>query len=136
VSPTGARIDRVQRLARQILGELIQDLKDPRIGFATVTAVRISADLRHGRVFVSVFGSPEEQEATMAGLESATPFLRGELGRQMRIKYMPELTFQLDTGAEDAERLESLLHQVKEQHEPPSDDHEGDAPSTDETKGP
>lgn len=132
----GGRIERVQRLARQILGELIQDLKDPRIGFATVTAVRISRDLRHGRVFVSVLGSHDEQEATMTGLASATPFLRGELGRQMRIKYMPELEFALDTGAEEAERLESLLHQIEEQQTAGADDHEDREFPSDEIKGP
>ncbi len=107
------RLERVQRLSKQILGELIQDLKDPRIGFATVTAVRISPDLQHGRVFVSVLGTSEEQATTMDGLRSAAPFLRGELGRQMRMKYLPELVFELDTGAEQAERVESLLHQIE-----------------------
>lgn len=107
------RLDRVQRLAKQILGELIHDLKDPRIGFATVTAVRISPDLQHGKVFVSVLGSPDEQAETMAGLESAAPYLRGELGRQMRMKYLPELVFELDTGPEEAERVESLLHRIE-----------------------
>ncbi|MDQ3985841.1 MAG: 30S ribosome-binding factor RbfA [Actinomycetota bacterium] len=111
----GARIDRVQKLAKQILGELIQDLKDPRVGFATVTAVKVSPDLRHARVFVSVFGTSDEQELTMRGLHSATPFLRTELGRQMRTKYLPELDFQLDTGPEDAQRLESLLHRLDEE---------------------
>ena len=106
------RIERVQRLAKQILGELIHDLKDPRIGFATVTAVRISPDLQHGRVFVSVLGSEEEQAATMAGLKSASPYLRGELGRQMRMKYLPELVFELDKGPEEAERLESLFREL------------------------
>ena len=106
------RLDRVQRLAKQILGELIHDLKDPRIGFATVTAVRISSDLQHGRVFVSVLGSEDEQKETMAGLRSAAPYLRGELGRQMRMKYLPELVFELDTGPEEAERLEALFHEL------------------------
>ena len=111
------RTERVQKLARQVLGELIHDLKDPRVGFATVTTVRISPDLRHARVFVSVLGSDDEQRATMKGLESAKPFLRGELGRQVRMKYLPELTFELDTGAEDAERLERLLHTIHEKDE-------------------
>lgn len=119
-----ARIERVQRLSKQILGELIHDLKDPRIGFATVTAVRISPDLQHGRVLVSVLGSPEEQAATMAGLRSAAPYLRGELGRQMRMKYLPELIFELDTGAEEAERVESLLHRI-EQERPPGSERDG-----------
>ena len=106
------RLNRVQRLAKQVLGELIHDLKDPRIGFATVTAVRVSSDLQHGRVFVSVLGSEDEQKETMAGLRSAAPYLRGELGRQMRMKYLPELVFELDTGPQEAERLEALFHEL------------------------
>ncbi len=111
------RTEKVQKLARQVLGELIHDLKDPRIGFATVTAVRITPDLRHARIFVSVLGSQDEQRATMKGLESATPFLRGELGRQVRMKYLPELTFELDTTTEEADRLERLLHTIHEKDE-------------------
>ena len=109
------RLDRVQRLAKQVLGEAIHDLKDPRVGFATVTAVRVSADLRHARVFVSVFGSDDEKAATMAGLRSATPHLRGELGRQMRVKYLPELHFQLDEGPDQAERLENVLRRIEQE---------------------
>jgi ribosome-binding factor A len=109
------RTERVQKETRHILGEEIQSLKDPRIGFATVTAVRVSADLRHARVFVSVLGSLDEQAATMKGLESATPHLRSELGRRMRMKYLPELTFELDHGVEDAERVETLLRRIHEE---------------------
>lgn len=111
------RIQKVQKVAREILGEAIQNLKDPRIGFVTVTAVRISADLRHARVFVSVLGTEEERRATMAGLVSATPHLRAELGHEMRIKYLPELIFELDTGPETAERVEKLIRQIHEQDE-------------------
>jgi ribosome-binding factor A len=111
------RIAKVQKVAREILGEAIQNLKDPRIGFVTVTAVRVSADLRHARVFVSVLGSEEERQATMAGLTSATPHLRAELGHEMRIKYLPELNFELDTGAEEAQRVEQLIRQIHEQDE-------------------
>jgi ribosome-binding factor A len=110
----GGRLDRVQRLAKQVLGEAIHDLKDPRIGFATVTAVRVTPDLQHARVLVSVLGSPEEQEQTMKGLKSAKAHLRSELGRQVRMKYSPDLTFQLDHGPEEAERLESLLRRIHE----------------------
>jgi ribosome-binding factor A len=111
------RLEKVQNLARQVLGEAIQDLKDPRVGFATVTAVRISADLRHARVFVSVMGSDDERNATMEGLESAKPHLRSELGRQVRLKYLPELQFNLDTGAETAQRLEALLREIHAREE-------------------
>lgn len=108
------RMVKVQKLAREVLGETIQTLKDPRIGFVTVTAVRVSADLRHARVFVSVLGDEDERAATMSGLASATPYLRTELGRQMKLKYLPELQFELDTGPEEAQRLEALLKQIHE----------------------
>ena len=111
------RTERVQKLARQVLGELIHDLKDPRVDFATITIVRITPDLRHARVWVSVLGTEDEQRATMKGLESAKPFLRGELGRQVRMKYLPELTFELDTGAAEAERLEQLLNTLHQEDE-------------------
>lgn len=119
------RTERVQKLARRVLGDLIQELKDPRIGFATVTAVRVSADLRHARVLVSVMGSVEDQDRTMAGLLSATPHLRAELGRQMRMKYLPELVLELDHGAETAQRLEALFKHIEEGASP-EDDGEGD----------
>lgn len=106
------RMEKVQKLARQVLGELITGLKDPRVGFATVTGVKVSPDLQHARVFVSVLGTPEEQERTMAGLESAKPRLRAELGQQMRMKYTPELVFELDRLEETATRIEELLHKI------------------------
>jgi ribosome-binding factor A len=108
------RIERVQNLARQVLGEEIQNLKDPRIGFVTVTRVRISRDLEHARVLVSVLGSPQEQSTTMEGLASATPHLRAELGRQVRMKHLPELTFVLDQQTDTAERVEALLRRIHE----------------------
>lgn len=108
------RTDRVQRLARRALSELIHDLKDPRIGFATVTQVRVTPDLRQARVLVSVLGTEEERAETMAGLESAKPFLRTELGHQVRMKYVPELTFELDDVAAGAARLEEILHKIHE----------------------
>lgn len=107
------RLAKVQELAREVLAESLQDLKDPRIAFATVTAVRISADLRHARVFVSVLGTAEEQEATMEGLASAAPRLRAELGQQVRMKYLPELVFELDKGPEQAARLEHLFQSIR-----------------------
>ncbi|HVM34343.1 MAG TPA: 30S ribosome-binding factor RbfA [Actinomycetota bacterium] len=106
------RLEKVQKLAKEVLGETMQNLKDPRIGFVTVTAVRISADLRHGRVFVSVLGTDEEKAQTMAGLESAKPYLRTEMGRQMRLKYTPELVFELDEGVEVAARVEEIIRRL------------------------
>jgi ribosome-binding factor A len=110
------RVRKVEALAREVLGDEIQGLKDPRVGFVTVTRVRVTPDLRQARVFISVLGTPGEIAATMAGLESARSHLRFELGRQIRTKYLPELTFELDTGPAEAERVEQLLHQIHEEH--------------------
>lgn len=109
------RTEKVQKLARQILGELIGELKDPRIGFATVTTVRITPDLRHARVWISVLGSEDEQKATIEGLDSAKPRLRKELGHQMRLKYLPELIFELDHQIDEAIRVEKLLHKLHDE---------------------
>lgn len=106
------RMEKVQKLARQVLGEEIQHLKDPRIGFATVTFVKITPDLRQARVFVSVLGTEEEVDSTMAGLNSARPHLRAELGRQMRTKYLPELIFELDNKTAEAQRLDEIFQQI------------------------
>jgi ribosome-binding factor A len=109
------RLQKVQSLARTILGETIQSLKDPRIGFVTVTAVRFTGDLRHARVLVSVLGDEDAKSETMSGLGSARAFLRSELGRQMRLKYLPELVFELDRATDVAERVEALLREAADQ---------------------
>lgn len=111
------RTERVQKVAKQVLGDAIRSLKDPRVGFVTITSVRVSPDLRHARVAVSVLGDDEARKASLAGLASATPVLRAEMGRQMRMKYLPELVFELDEGADRAERIEQLLHQIHTQDE-------------------
>ncbi len=111
------RTQKVAKLAREVLGDLVHDLKDPRVGFVTIVAVRVTPDLRNMRAIVSVLGTDEEKEETMKGLASATPFLRTEIGRQVRMKYLPQLTFELDRGAEEAARIESLFRQISEEHE-------------------
>ena len=111
------RTERVGKLARQVLGDAIRSLKDPRVGFVTVTSVRVSPDLRHARVAVSVLGDEAARKESLAGLESAKPVLRAELGRQMRMKYLPDLAFELDEGADRAERIEGLLRQIHEQED-------------------
>lgn len=115
------RMERFQKLAREVLGESIQTLKDPRVGFVTVTEVRITHDLRHAKVYVSVFGSEEERALSLEGLESAKPHLRGVLGRQMRTKYLPELKFYLDTLPEEAEHLERIFNKIHEEQAAGSD---------------
>ena len=110
---SGTRMRRVDVAMRQVLGDaLAQDLKDPRIGFVTVTDVKTSSDLRHARVFVSVLGTAPEQEATLDGLRSAHGFLQGRVAGELRLKRTPELTFELDHTAEGAARLERLIEEA------------------------
>ena len=101
---------RVDEAVRQVLGDAVaQDVKDPRVGFVTVTEVKTSPDLRHARVYVSVLGKPAEQEASLEGLRSAHGYLQRRVARELRIKNTPELTFILDDTAEKAFRLEELI---------------------------
>lgn len=110
-----ARMRRVDEAMRQVLGDVLaQDLKDPRIGFVTVTDVKTSPDLRHARVYVSVLGPEAEQDATLDGLRSAHGFLQGRVASELRLKRTPELTFELDHTAERAARLERLIEEAGE----------------------
>lgn len=106
----GRRQARVQDQIRAELSEMITlELKDPRIGFATVTRVEVTPDLQSARVWVSVLGEKEAQEGTLEGLSSATGFLRHEIGHRLRLRRTPELTFFLDHSTEDVLRIKSLL---------------------------
>jgi len=103
-------MDRVNELIRQQVGEILTtELRDPRVGFVTVTAAETSPDLRHARIHVSVYGGDEEREQCLEGLRSAAAFVRGELGRRVSLRNTPELAFYLDETAEHAQRLESLF---------------------------
>jgi ribosome-binding factor A len=103
------RAERVERLAREVLGEALLDLKDPRVGFATVTAVRMTPDLRKARVWVSVLGDEEERSATMEALRHAGPHLRTVLGQEVRLRYLPQLEFLEDESAIQGARIDEIL---------------------------
>jgi ribosome-binding factor A len=105
---SGERMRRVDEALREVLSDAIaQDLKDPRIGFVTVTDVKTSADLRHARVYVSVLG--DDPARSLAGLESAHGFLQARIARELRMKRTPALRFLYDDTAERAARLERRL---------------------------
>ena len=106
------RMRRVDEAMRQVLGDaLALDLKDPRVGFVTVTDVKTSPDLRYARVYVSVLGDEAAQEASLDGLRSAHGFLQARIAGELRLKRTPELAFELDTTAARAARLEEILHE-------------------------
>ena len=104
---------RVNEAVKEVLSEGIGELKDPRIGFVTVTGVRTSPDLRQARVRVSVLGNPDEQKASIKGLVSAKGLIRHELGRRLEnLKYSPELRFELDPSIEYSVHISELLKEV------------------------
>jgi ribosome-binding factor A len=110
--PQGPRTDRVGEEFREVLAEEIPKLKDPRIGFVTVTGVKVTSDLRHAWVYYTAYGDDRARAATRAGLRSATPHLRSALGQQVRLKFLPELAFEEDATPETAERIDRLLAEL------------------------
>jgi ribosome-binding factor A len=105
-----ARMRRVNESIKEILGDAITtELKDPRIGFVTVTEVDTSPDLRAARVYVSVLGTEEDRERSLAGLRSSHGFLQGKIASAMRMKRTPTLTFEYDEIAERGDRISRLL---------------------------
>lgn len=108
------RPERVGALIQESLADaLATELKDPRIGFVTVTGVTVSPDCSHASVRVSVMGSDEEKARAMEGLESARGFLRTRLARTLTLRSAPELHFHLDRGVEHAARIDRLLHRLR-----------------------
>ena len=114
--PNVHRQEKLGELIAAELSELLRTrVKDPRVGFASITHVEVSGDLRHAKVFVSVMGSPEEREATMQGLKNATGFLRHELATRLVIRFMPEIFFKLDKSIEEGSRILELIHRVEQE---------------------
>jgi ribosome-binding factor A len=106
------RMRRVNEALKEVLSEGIGELKDPRIGFVTVTGVETSRDLRHARVYVSVLGSEEKRTATLAGLESAHGVLQSRVNRELRLKRTPQLVFEYDPTVERGVRLSTLIDEL------------------------
>jgi ribosome-binding factor A len=104
------RMRRVDEAVREVLSDVLtHEVKDPRVGFVTVTDVKTSPDLSHARVYVSVLGDAEAVSASLEGLRSAQGFLQGRIGGELRLKHTPSLTFFHDDTAERAQRLERLM---------------------------
>lgn len=117
------RTERVAETLRMELMDIIQkDLKDPKIGIATLTAVRISPDLKHAWAGVSVFGDPETQEETIAALKRAHGYIRREIGKRLEMRVVPDFVFELDQAAEHSVKIAKILNELE--REKPED---GDA---------
>jgi ribosome-binding factor A len=116
--PQGPRTERVGEGFREILAGSIQRLKDPRIGFVTVTGVKVSHDLQVAWVYFTVFGDERARAASRAALRSASPHLRRELARQIHLKVVPELRFEEDTTQEAGERIDHILDELHDRGTP------------------
>jgi ribosome-binding factor A len=111
--PANRRQDQLGQVIARELSDLMRlRMKDPRIGFASITAVEVTRDLSYAKVFVSVMGTPEEQRETMRGLRHAAGFLRHELAQRLTVRHVPEITFQLDESIARGARVIELLNQV------------------------
>jgi ribosome-binding factor A len=106
------RMRRVNESVRQVLSESIGQLKDPRIGFVTITGVETSSDLRHARVYLSVLGAERKRAQTLAGLEAARSLLQAQLGRELRLKRTPQLAFEYDPSVERGVRMTKLIDEL------------------------
>ena len=114
----GSRPDRVGEQVRQALSELLlRDVRDPGIGFITLSRVKVSPDLQLVRVYYTQIGDDRAKQATVKALERATPFLRRQLADAVRLRRVPELRFQFDAGAEHQERIETILLELQKERE-------------------
>lgn len=108
-----SRAERIAQLMQKELGEmLLNEVKDPRIGFVSITRVELTRDLSQARAYVSVLGNREAKEESLKGLTSAATFLRGEVARRLKLRQAPELVFREDTGIEDSMRIQDLIRSL------------------------
>ena len=106
------RMRRVNESVRQVLSEAIGQLKDPRIGFVTITGVDTSPDLRHARVYVSVLGAERKRVQTIDRLQAAHSLLQAQLARELRMKRTPQLAFEYDPSVERGVRMTKLIDEL------------------------
>lgn len=108
------RSQRIQELLHEEISKLLmRGLKDPRIGFATITDVELTDNLNHAKVFVSVMGTEEEKKNSIIGLKSATGFIRSWLGRNLSLRYIPVLEFIQDDTADRVDKISKILYELR-----------------------
>jgi len=109
------RSDRVGDLLLELIAELLsKEIRDPRVRFVTLTTARVSKDLRHARVYFSLLGGQEDRREALAGLRSATGFIRAKVGKQLNLRFVPSIEFNYDDAEDEARRIDALLNSVKE----------------------
>ena len=104
-----------EQMQKEISALLLKGLKDPRVGFVTITGVSVTPDMHLARVHYTVYGDEKQRADTQKGLKSAVPFIRRELSRRLRLRYVPELIFEFDKALEYGNRIDSLLRQINEE---------------------
>ncbi|MBI5418150.1 30S ribosome-binding factor RbfA [Candidatus Poribacteria bacterium] len=108
------RIERVNELIHEEISDIIQKkLNDPRIGFVTVSDVEVSDDLRYAKVFVTVYGTEQAKESSLIGLTQARGFIRREVGKRIRLRYIPEIFFKFDDTLERSSKLQEILNKIE-----------------------
>jgi len=119
----GKRSDKIADLIQKETSQmLMRGLKDPRIGFVTITKVAVTEDCRTARIYFSVTGSLEDRARTTEGLNSAKGYVRKELGRRIRMKYTPEISFQFDPSIEYAIHIGEVIEQIRKEREEKEDE--------------
>lgn len=110
------RVEKVQEFIKQEISKIIlNELKDPRIGFVTVTQVQASGDLRHAKIYVSLMGSDEQKADTWRALQRALGFMRSEIGKRIKMRFAPELTLHLDESLDYSAHIQELLLKIKQE---------------------
>lgn len=123
--PKFRRTDRINEQLKQEISLLIRDqVRDPRVGLATITAVQTSPELDHAKVYITALGDEAEREEILVGLRSAAPFIRRELGKSLQMRRIPELHFEIDRVLAEAMRIEQLLREALPAEAAPSDEDE------------
>lgn len=113
MSMNKTRMSRVGEEIKKELSVLLQrEMKDPRIGFVTVTGVEVTSDLQQAKVFVSIFGNEEQRSASLAGLQKAKGFLRSEIGKRVKLRHVPDLVFKLDESIDYGNKINTLLREI------------------------
>ncbi len=114
----GMRSERVEgQLRKEISKILLEDLKDPRIGFVTITRIDLTGDLRYARIYFSILGDDKAKEEGLKGIKSAIGFIRKLIAERMKLRYVPELYFKLDNSLEYSINLEKTFERIRHEHE-------------------
>ncbi|MEA4901501.1 30S ribosome-binding factor RbfA [Desulfitobacterium sp.] len=121
------RASRLGEALKEEISQMIrEELKDPRIGFVTVTSVEVAEDLGHAKVFVSVLGDSQQSKESLEALNRAAGFIRNEIGRRIRLRYTPEITFKYDSSIEHGAHIAELLREVHTEKTEDEDDSHGE----------